>query len=223
MRDEHGRTRHGGSIDEHGLTLLEVMISALVVVVIVGGAYAVLFTGADTYGTGVTIVGLQEHANRVVDEIAERLAVSGQATLSPVPGALSPSAAVTFQECRGFTSGAVLWAPPARISLRYSPTDPNDGKDNNGNGLVDECECVCTFNLGQPDERTVVLTRWVREYLEGEVPNSADDNGNLMTDERGLAITRNGDAWTIRLTLERPDAKGRILVRSVETSVTPRN
>ena len=209
--------------DEHGLTLLEVMISALVIAAIVGGAYSVLFTGADTYSTGATIVDLQEHTNRVVDEIAERLAVSGQSTLSPLPTTTTASAVVTFQECQGFTAGSVIWAPPGRIGLRYSPTDPNDGVDNDGNGLVDECECVCTFDLGGPDERTVVLTRWVREYLEGEVPNGSDDNGNGLTDERGLAFTRDGDAWTVRLTLERPDAKGRILVRTVETSVIPRN
>jgi hypothetical protein len=78
-------------------------------------------------------------------------------------------------------------------------------------------------NAGTASERTIVLTRWVRELLEGELPNGEDDNGNGLIDEPGLSFDVIGEVWTIRLTLERPDNKGRLVTHTVQTSVKTRN
>ena len=65
----------------------------------------------------------------------------------------------------------------------------------------------------------------VREYLEGEVPNGADDNGNGIVDENGLCMTwdANSNLLTIMLTLERVSPNGGLTTRTVQTSVQVRN
>jgi hypothetical protein len=67
------------------------------------------------------------------------------------------------------------------------------------------------------------LVNWVRELLEGELPNGLDDNGNGLIDESGLSFEIDGDTITIRLTLERFDAEGTLITRTVETAVTLKN
>ena len=71
--------------------------------------------------------------------------------------------------------------------------------------------------------QTTVLARFVREYLEGEVPNGKDDNGNGLVDEMGLSFDSIGMVWTVRLTLERRDANGNLCTQTVQTAVKMRN
>ena len=78
-------------------------------------------------------------------------------------------------------------------------------------------------NAGTADERLTVLTHWVREYLEGEIPNGKDDNGNGLVDEPGLCFDVIGEVWTIRLTLERRDSKNRSVMHTAQTSIKTRN
>ena len=68
-----------------------------------------------------------------------------------------------------------------------------------------------------------VLTRWVRPFLEGEIDNGKDDNGNGLIDEPGFCLDRVGDVWTLRLSLQRRDGAGRTVTRTMETAVRPRN
>jgi hypothetical protein len=71
----------------------------------------------------------------------------------------------------------------------------------------------------------VGLGSFVREYLEGEDQDDADQNGNGLSDERGLCFTYDAaaDALTIRITVERLDSEGRRLISTAETSVRLRN
>jgi type II secretory pathway pseudopilin PulG len=213
----------GATRRQSGLTLLEVTISAVVVLIVVTGAYAVLFTGVDAYATGTSIAEVEKHAVRALDEIAKDVATAGGGNLFPVASAPASSDTIYLQRNCGYTAGAVVWGPTVCIRLQEDPEDPDDGVDNNGNGVIDERRVVRIENVGEANERTVVVTRWVREYLEGEVPNGVDDNGNGLVDERGLAIECSGSSWTLRLTIERPDTNGNLRTRTVETTVTPRN
>jgi len=206
-----------------GFTLIEMMIAVVVLTVIVGGSYAILGTGVDTYGSGVARDDLERHGNRVLARIIEEIGSTGTGIIYPTPYKPYSTEVVNYQHNLGFAGDAIQWGPPMRLELVYHPDDPDDGRDNNGNGLVDECRVLLTENPGQPNERTVVLTEWVREYLEGEEPNGQDDNGNGFVDERGLCFDLLGDVWTIRLTLERLDTKNRLVTHTLETSVKPRN
>jgi prepilin-type N-terminal cleavage/methylation domain-containing protein len=206
-----------------GLTLLELMFSMTIFSVVVAGVYGLLFTGVDTYGMGMTLTELERHTGRVLDQLADELSVSGKEKTSPHPVPPTSSSSLLFAPSAGYAAGNTQWAPSRSVTLEYDPEDPNDGVDNNGNGMIDECVVVLRTDVGEPTERRIELTRWVPEYLEGEIPNGLDDNGNGLVDERGLSFDLVGDVWTIRLSLERRDGKGRTLVHTVETSVTSRN
>ena len=88
---------------------------------------------------------------------------------------------------------------------------------------MDECQLVLRLDAGTAAQRDVVLCRYVREYLEGEIPNGSDDNGNGLMDERGFSADVADGVWTLRLTVERRDASGRLVTKTHETSVRPRN
>jgi prepilin-type N-terminal cleavage/methylation domain-containing protein len=213
-------TSHGR---ESGFTLLELIISATIVSLLVGVSYGVVVTGASTYSLGSTQGDLEMQAGRTVDSIVSAMAESGADVIGP---ALEPpycSSIVTLQRNKGFKDGSIQWGAVQSYSFAYADDDPDDGVDNDGDGLIDEGQLVLVQNPGEASERITVLARNVREYLEGEAPNGKDDNGNGLVDERGLAISFESGVWTVRVTLERLDSKGRTCVRTAETSVSPRN
>ena len=76
---------------------------------------------------------------------------------------------------------------------------------------------------GLPGEKRARWCRYVADYLEGEVPNGLDDNGNGLIDEPGLCFTQENGLLVIRLTLEETTSSGEVLTQSVETIVTCRN
>lgn len=206
-----------------GLTQVEVVISAVLLTIIAGSVTVLMQSGVDTYGIGMSKGEIERQAARVLEILTEELSMSGDTVISPQAIAPSFTDNLTYQKNTGWNGTGIIWGPTQLLELRYDPGDPNDGVDNNGNGLVDECILVLTTDVGGADEREVVLTRWVREYLEGEEPNSADDNGNGVEDERGFSLDVVGTVWNVRLTLERHDATGRLVTHTVETSVRPRN
>jgi prepilin-type N-terminal cleavage/methylation domain-containing protein len=206
-----------------GFTLLEIMIVTVALAVVMMGVYAILGTGIDTYGAGMRMSELERHANRVAGRIAEELADSSPDMMFPTPGPPAFAKVVNFRTNSGYTDGAIVWGPHMRIEFQYAPDDPDDGVDNNGNGLVDEGRVVRRENPGEANERLIVLTNWVPEYLEGEIPNGTDDNGNGLDDERGFSLTVERDVWTVHLSLSRADPSGRMHTHTVEVSVQPRN
>ncbi|MHC4860509.1 MAG: prepilin-type N-terminal cleavage/methylation domain-containing protein [Planctomycetota bacterium] len=208
---------------ESGFTLLEIVIVSAALAVIVLGVYAILGTGLDTYGAGMRMSELEKRANLVASRIAEELSDSSPDVMFPTTGPPAFATVVNFQTNTGYTDGAIVWGPPVRIEFQYAPDDPNDGVDNNRNGLIDEGRIVRRENPGQPNERLVVLTNWVPEYLEGEIPNSSDDNGNGLEDERGFSVSVEEGVWILHITLSRPGPSGRMHMHTVEVSVQPRN
>jgi len=210
---------------EAGGLIVEVLIAAVIVFALVAVTFAVIDTGISAHATGSALSDLERDANRVLDRVASELVMSGSSVISPIPSTPTTAVdAVTYQMNTGFTGGLATWGVVRRLELRADPTDPDDGKDNNGNGIVDEKILVLITDPGGPDEEVVTITRWVRELLEGERANGVDDNGNGLIDEPGFCCTLDaGGVWTIRLTLERPTKRGQIVSRTVETSVTPRN
>ncbi len=59
----------------------------------------------------------------------------------------------------------------------------------------------------------------VAPFLEGEIPNGMDDNGNGLIDERGLSFTFDRHSVRIRLTTQ-ARVDGELRVQTVETTVT---
>lgn len=186
-----------------------------------GVPFMVLESSTKAYRAGATIAEIDSAARNGLQRMTEVFSSAGLASVAP-PGVASPlsASALEFQRAVDFTAGAVVWSPTERIEFQYSPGDPDDGIDNDGNGLVDEGRVVWIQDLGLPSERRTTLCNGVREWLEGETPgNGNDDNDNQLIDERGLAFHFEGERLRIHLTLERVDAQRQRMTQTVETSV----
>jgi len=125
-----------------------------------------------------------------------------------------------------FVYAGDIWISPKAggTAVRLSsPRGEESFLDNNGNGLVDEGRLVLRRNPGAASEQVTVLLTGVAEFLEGEIGgNLIDDNGNGLVDEPGFCLVVGGQI-TAHLTLLRPGPDGRVLARTMETSVAPRN
>lgn len=207
----------------HGFSLVELMISFTVLAALLGAAMTTVLRGKATYDQGMTIGALEAQARQTLDRIVVEFAGALRGSLNPNPVGANGTTTCDFRKCEGFAGGGMVQSTLNSVRLRPNPADPNDGIDNNSNGLVDECEVVLMRNVGAADQQTIPLAGFVREYLQGETPNGADENGNGLVDERGLCFSINNDTLTIRLTLEALDTERRVITRSVETAIHIRN
>ena len=217
----HARTRRGG------FTLLEVMITLVIFVAILGLPTTLLTSSAELYHRSSVAAGLSEKGRVVLGDITDHLArTSSTSCVPPVP----PLPNVTVSDVRyepiiGY-AGGTFPAPglKERIVLEYSAEDPDDGLDNDGDGRIDEGVAVLIVDPGTINEQRRILTDDVAEWGAGEIPgNGVDDNGNGWVDERGLAFGFSGERVTVLLTLERVDPKEGLILHSVERVIAFRN
>jgi len=199
-------------------------ITVTVLAMVVGSVASIVLKGRSAYEQGMNVSTLEMQARRALERIAVEITPALSATMTPAASAPLGSSTLTFRTCDGVSGGVIQTSTPTRIMLRQDPRDANDGVDNDGDGLVDEGEIVLVRNSGLSNETDVVIVRNVAEYLQGETANLADDNGNGLTDERGLSFVADADGTlTIRLTLEALDQNNQLVQRTVETSVSMRN
>jgi prepilin-type N-terminal cleavage/methylation domain-containing protein len=209
---------------KQGFTLVELLMTLALASVF---GLTVLMTADSTaraFRTGATVGELERKTRDVLQRISARLESADIALAAPQLSAPFHSAWIDYQRVIGYTAGARDLGPPERIILESSPTDPDDGVDNDGNGVVDDCRIVWIENPGLATERRVVLATWIPEFMEGEIDgNLADDNGNGLEDERGLSFDFSDNQLTIRLTIQRRDADGILVTRSLFRTLTLRN
>ena len=207
-----------------GLTMVEVLIVALIVSMLIGAIGLTVRQGSGAYMQGVSSAEVEGSTRRLVERVARELIDVDRSTLVLAAPGPAPTS-VQYRRCEGFEDGELVLGPLRRLRLVMQPGEIDNGVDDNHNGLVDECRVELSPDvLGEPDQ----LVGWggyVREYLEGEVRNNLDDNGNGLVDERGLCLTYDPlrALITVRATLERLDALGRPLTRTIETAVQVRN
>ena len=206
-----------------GFTVVELAIAASLLALVLGSFAMMAGAGERAYRTGTTTGQLEAQVAmtlaRAVDEL--RPVVFESIDPDPVPGAGAES--MSYEQAVDIVAGSVVLSPTRRLGFVYEAGELDNGVDDNGNGLVDEGRLVLTENVGLPDERQRVLTRWVAELFQGELDNGLDDNGNGLVDENGFYLERDGETLIVRLTLERLSAEGRLLTRSAQTSVRMRN
>ena len=206
-----------------GFSLVEMVVAVSIFFLVIAGVSIVGDASDRAYRTGTTTAQLEAQAAQAIGRIVAELSIAGIDTFVTPPTAGIPSAQLEYLKAVGLVDGEVQWTPLRRLRREYEAGEIDDGLDNNGNGLVDECCVVLTENLGLSDERRLVLTRWVPELLVGEVANGVDDNGNGLVDEPGFCVERAGEAFVVRLSLQRRDAHGRLLNRTASTSTRIRN
>ena len=215
-------TKHRGA--RRGFTLVEVCIGSTVLALFLGAIGAVMLSARGVYEQGLSSAALDAQARRTVQRIATELTGAIRDSLDPPMLVEDDVPALTFVTCTGFAGGLMLRSTPSRIELRPDPRDAPDGADNDNDGFTDEQQVVLIRNAGMGDQTEAVICGNVRRFLQGEVDNMADDNGNGLIDEDGLSFELVDDSTiTIRLTLEGRDGRGLLVARTVETSVHMRN
>ncbi len=210
-----------------GYSLVELLVAATILALVLGMLSLTGSASSAVFHSGITRAHLESQIESAMQRVVAELRVAGKTTLDPqvTPGMSTDS--LEYAQALDLHDGQVVWSPPRRLAFEYAPHESNDGLDNNGNGLVDEGRLVLTLDLGTPGERRVVLTNWVPELLEGELPNGADDNHNGLIDEHGFCVEHvadaAGDALLVRLSLQRRDADGRPVIKTVQAKVRVRN
>lgn len=181
--------------------------------------------GQALYRQSLTAKELDAQAVRTVERIIDELMSADRSTLAlnqPAPfGAFS----VNYSRAEGLAGGVLVIGNLRTLRARMDDAELDNGVDDDNDGMVDEMRVeLLPDALGAPGQ-IVGIGNFVREFLEGEVFNGADDNGNGIVDERGLCITYDVATTiaTVRLSLERPDADGRLVVRTVQAAVQVRN
>lgn len=189
-----------------GFTLLEMVISIGLVALVITNIVMAMDSSTKAYRAGASRVEVEDQARRTLDRIA--LAVMGSSREGLAPGQEFPfdTHVLTYQLNLGYQDGEVVWSDPERIQREEQAA-----------------QITWSRNPGDPDEQRVVWTKWVRDYMQGEVFNGIDDNGNGLVDEKGLSFTIEEDLVTIRLTLEKAGPDGNPVTVPLETQVDVRN
>jgi prepilin-type N-terminal cleavage/methylation domain-containing protein len=217
-------TKNNGSGRRGGFTLIEVMIGVTVMAMFLGAVGMVTLSARDVYEQGVSSASLEARARRAVQRIASELVAAEGLSVNPRPTGALGGTWFRYRTCTGMVGIVPQWSTTSRIQLRADPRDANDGVDNDSDGLIDEQQVVLVRDDGLGTETEAVICGNVRELLEGETTNLADDNGNGLTDEAGLSFFIDANnTLTIRLTLEARDPNNILVMRTVETSVHMRN
>lgn len=208
-----------------GATLLELVIAITLLVIVLGVPGMLLSTSSRAYSTGAASGEIDLLARRTIDAVRRRLDASGVVAIPQAAGGPGIGwSMVDFQRVSGFAGGIPTWGAPERFVLMPESGDPDDGVDNNNNGVVDEKRVIWFENFGLPGQQSRVLCSGVRDALEGEVSaNGVDDNANGLIDEEGLVFTFDGERVTIQLTLEVRDSFGVVLRHTVGRVIALRN
>ena len=208
---------------QRGFSLLEVL-SSLVILAVVGGL-SLQAVGVTSRASAATTFQseLTQRAHRTIGYLARQLQEARGASLVPVPDEPFGTSVLTFQCAEVPDTEEIVWGANRRIELVPSPGDPRDGRDNDHDGFVDEHELRIVHEVGTPGERTTVLARNVAALLAGETDNGLDDNENGLVDEPGFCISQRDGLLNLRLSLQGKDPDGRIVTRTVEMTVWPRN
>jgi len=189
-----------------GFTLLETMLAVALLVIMTVKVHDTMVAANNASTESTRRVVLEDQARRVLQQIAIAVMGANRDTLIPDTGAPMSMSDMRFQVNLGIQDGLVVWSDPERVAL--------DGARNH---------VYWSANPDAENEYRVIWSNIVTPFLEGEIPNGMDDNGNGLIDEKGLSFDVNRNAVRIRLTLESLDADGSSITETVETTVTCRN
>ncbi len=196
-------TRH---LTRAGYSLIEVLLAVALLGVLAYQVFTVISVASRSTTTDTTGMVLEDHALTVMQSIANAIMGTNRDTLEPALGAPLSSDDINYRIQLGIEDGEVIWEDPERIAL-----DDSDSR------------VFWSQNPDTDEERRVFWTSLVAPFLEGELLNGVDDNGNGLVDEKGLSFSIDRKAVTVRLTLEERTREGEIVTRTLERTVTCRN
>ncbi len=207
-----------------GMTIVETVLGLTLFVIMSGAAIVAASRGVGAFRATSLNMSVEGRLQRAMQRATSELLASSRDVITPIVlDDDAGSSDLTFQCAIDYQADAIVWGPVSRLVLEYDTGEINDGLDNNGDGLIDECALVLIRDDGGPNEKRVVLCHNVREFAEGEEENNADDNGNGVEDERGFNVHEEGGLLVFRMTVEEQDAEVGTIVRSLQTAVRVRN
>lgn len=206
-----------------GFTLVELAVGATILTIVVCTIGLVAVRGMNAFSSGQDAVEMEMKNSMSANQITEAflgLRVDG---VNPLPQAPFSTSWIEYRTPEAVNGSNFDWSGTTRVEFAYFPDEVDDGVDNNGNGLIDEGVVQVTTNLGEDDEQTRVVKRWVAELAEGELPNGLDDNGDGLIDEGGLCFYYKGGSLVMQITVSMPGEAGKITTKTVESTVRLRN
>lgn len=189
-----------------GFSLLELLIALGVAGLIFANVGLVLRSGSESRERDATRGDLDVQIDRTLDRIALALMSANVESLDPTAPSPSFQNALEYVQNLGVQDGEVVLGDAERIEL-----------------VVNGGQVQWRQRPGELDERMLVWTRWVAQYLDGEEPNGVDDNGNGLIDETGLAFVVSGTQVEIFLCLERRGDDGAVVRHQRSAVVACRN
>ena len=205
-----------------GFSLIELLITSSLMCMLLCSVGYLSQRGGSASRQAQSELGVVARAHQLCTRLARELEAAGSGTLTPSPG-LVGSSDFSFQVVDGFSAGAPQWGPPSRLAFVLDAAEADNGLDDDGDSLIDEGNLVLTRDALSANPTVVVLCKNVAEYLEGELANGGDDNGNGLSDERGFTVVQNGGLLSLHLTVEQP-VQGQAALRStLKTTIFLRN
>lgn len=196
-----------------GVTLVEVAISAAILVVFIGAGLGTLLGAQSTYTRGAMQTALHSEATRIADRLVAEIAPCGASTLSVIPvDAAGNGPYLVMQECIGYTAAGKKWGAPFLIGFEPNPSTaplPNlaSALPGPGGGVLADLDdapppSMSLAAIDNVSTASVVL-------IEG--PDKTILGANLAP--KGLQIAVQGSVISFRVELERPIA-GKAPVRA---------
>jgi hypothetical protein len=209
------RRRRAG---EAGVSLIEIVVAVAVLVGMVGVTFGLMSRAQDLQGLELTQADLQARGRAALERMVRELRDSSRGTFS---GLVAGASSITFQRATGFDGSSVLWGPQETLEWRVSPGEiPDNGVDDNGDGLVDEGQIILTTDVGLATQRSVVLCDGVPRYAPNDV---ASRYGLAFPHGIFFLLDTTGKMLTLSLTLSRRSPRGVVASATMTTSVLLQN
>jgi hypothetical protein len=188
---------------ERGTTIIEMAATAVVLTIVVAAVGLSFKTSFGFFRTSNSARNLERKANRGLEKVLDGLQRIPEDAVLPQLSAGQNSSWISYQRIASFVDGTAVYGPVMRLEWAPDPNDPEDGDDNDSDGLVDEGMIRLVTDPGGANEEIEVIVTDVASMMDGETLNSVDDNGNGLIDERGLCFEKDGKLLTVRVTLLR--------------------
>lgn len=206
-----------------GYTLLEIAISSALFGLVLLATIGASLSTKKTFDNATKLGQLDARAERALATIVDEFGTAGSTGLSPNPKLPLGSDHVTYRRPLGVVNDAIAWDVASTVQFEHTADEPDNGKDDDGDGWVDEGRVVLIERVGTAAEKRVVLATDVPELMPGETANGKDDNENDLTDEHGFALSLSGSVLTVRLALAGRDMSGVAITRVQQASIALRN
>lgn len=98
-------------LNKSGFTLVEMIVTILIFSILIGGLYASLHLGAESWGTNKTSIELQQELRKATEHIKNELLEASPSSITNVSANGIPETYINFKIPQGVSNGTILWDP----------------------------------------------------------------------------------------------------------------